>query len=658
MVLTAEEPSVGAVSGGVSRPGWPGLDGLRGLAVMAVLFFHGGFSWAAGGFLGVSTFFTLSGFLITTLLIAEHRRTGSISRRTFFGRRLRRLVPAALLGAVVVLAFGLTVATPDQQRALFGDMVTALTYTINWHFIASGQSYAQLFAAPSPLQHFWSLAVEGQFYLVFGLVAAWSLRGHHPTRRLATLVGLAMAASLVLTMFAGFSHDRIFYGTDTRCFEILAGAALALLFTRWPEIAGATGGLADPGRGRSIGRVLSVVGIVALSACVVLWATTTLSSSWVYAGGLAGYAGLSVLVVLAVVVVPRGLLGRALSLAPLRAIGLVSYGLYVFHWPVFLWLTPARTHLALWPDFGLRMLVTTALALASYYLVEVPVRRRRARPSTDRASRARWMTGVALGGLATAAAVIVGSLVVTVDAAPAPNDFAAATRTLQHPRPLPTGAADGRPRVAWFGDSSGLVLSEGAVYDAGRPLPIANLGGVAQLGCGVGVGGTRRQPDDRVYTVPADCDRQLRTYRDFVAHHRTDLAVVLFGPNDLYDRQIPGVCPTWCHLGTEPYDTWLEGQMLHTVDALASHGTLVVWLTSPPMPGVGDRTQRFDQMIRQLPSKRPGKVVVLDLAGHLRTSGQDRTLRPDGVHLSTNAAVDVGQGWLDPQLVAIWRRQH
>ena len=129
--------------------------------MLAVLFFHGGFSWAAGGFLGVSTFFTLSGFLITTLLVAEHRRTGRF-RRGFFGRRLRRLVPATLLGALVVLIFGFTVATPDQQRALFGDMATALTYTINWHFIASGQSYAQLFAAPSPLQHFWSLAVEGQ----------------------------------------------------------------------------------------------------------------------------------------------------------------------------------------------------------------------------------------------------------------------------------------------------------------------------------------------------------------------------------------------------------------------------------------------------------------------------------------------------------------
>ena len=267
------------------------------------------------------------------------------------------------------------------------------------------------------------------------------------------------------------------------------------------------------------------------------------------------------------------------------------------------------------------------------------------------------MTGFALGGVAATLLVVAGALVVTVDAAPAPNDFAAATRALQHPKALPAGPADGRPRVAWFGDSTGLVLSEGAVFDTGRPLPIANLGGVAQLGCGVGTGGTRRQPDGQVFTVADACNRQLSTYRDFVGQHPTDLAVVLFGPDDLYDRQIPGVCPTWCHLGSQPYDTWLEGQMLHTVDALASHGALVVWLTTPTMPDVGDRTQRFNQMIRQLPSKRPGRVVVLDLAGHLRASGHDRTDRPDGVHLSTTAAVDVGQGWVDPQLVAIWRRR-
>ena len=170
------------------------------------------------------------------------------------------------------------------------------------------------------------------------------------------------------------------------------------------------------------------------------------------------------------------------------------------------------------------------------------------------------------------------------------------------------------------------------MYDAGKPLPIANLGGDAQLGCGAGTGGQRRQPDGRVVTLSSACDQQLSAYRDFVARHPTDLAVVLFGPNDLYDRQIPRVCATWCHLGTQPYDSWLRGQMLQTVDALASHGAQVVWLTTPDMPDVGDRTHQFDQMIRQLPSERPGKVVVLDLAGYLRATGHDHADRPDGIH--------------------------
>ncbi len=651
MVLTAEEPAVDAPVPRSAKPAWPGLDGLRGLAVLAVLFFHGGFRWAAGGFLGVSTFFTLSGFLITTLLLAEHRHHGGVSRRGFFARRLRRLVPAALAGAVVVLAFAVAVATGDQQRALFGDMATALTATINWHFIASGQSYAQLFAAPSPLQHFWSLAVEGQFYLVFGLVAAWALRGSNATRRLAVVVGVAMAASLALTCFAGFSHDRVFYGTDTRALEILAGAALALVLAHRP-----------PDRLESsphprpwLGRALGLAGAAALAGCVGLWVVTTLDSSWVYDGGLALYAGLSVVVIASLVAVPGGPFARLLSWGPLRAVGLVSYGLYVFHWPVFLWLTPARTHLSAWPDFAVRMVVTTVLAVASYHLLEVPVRRWRR--SADRPRRTSWASAPVVAGLVTAAVVVVGALVVTVDAAPAPNDFAAATRALQHPRALPQGAGAGLPRVAWFGDSTALVLSEGATYDAGRPLDIANLGGLAQLGCSVGTGGQRRLPDGQVVTLTKGCDQQLGAYRTFVATHPTDLAVVLFGPDDLYDRQVPGVCPSWCHLGDPTYDRWLQAQMLRTVDALTSHGARVVWLTTPSIPDVGQRTTPFNQMIRRLPGERPGKVVVLDLGGHLSASGADHTDRPDGIHLSTTAAVVVGQGWVDPQLAAIWRAQ-
>ncbi len=609
--------------------------------MLAVLFFHGGFAWASGGYLGVSTFFTLSGFLITTMLVARHRRTGSIGGRDFLVRRGRRLFPAALAALALVVVFGLTVATADQQRQLFGDMVGALTATINWRFIVAGQSYAQLFTAPSPLQHFWSLAVEGQFYLVFPVVAAWALRRRTSTTRLAVAVGVGMAASLALTLFAGFGHDRIFYGTDTRAFELLCGAALALVVDRW-----STGYV--PKRARARRRpsmtVLSVGGTLALTACMVLWWRTSLDSTWVYRGGLPAYSLLSALIVATLVLAPGAMVTRALGTRPLRAIGAISYGLYVFHWPIFLWLTPARTHLALWPDFGLRLAVTTAVSVASFWLLEQPVlARRRPLPRPALASVA----------LVVASVLVVASFGITTEASPSANDFAAAAAGLAHPTTDGASPA-GRPSVGWFGDSTGLVLAEGTVFDAGGPVRLTNLGGDAELSCSVGQGGRRRLPDGEITTPGPSCPQQWDAYGDFVSTHHPDLAVVLYGPNDLYDRQVPGVCDDWCHIGTQPYDSWLQAQMLHIVDVLSQHGSLVVWLTTPPMAGLADRADTFNAMIRDLPNERPGKVVVADLGGYLLWTGKDHAYRPDGIHLSDKAAVVVGQGWLVPQLLNIW----
>src|ERR1700704_1554477 len=153
------------------------LDGLRGLAVAAVLLYHSRFTWMRGGFLGVSAFFTLSGFLITSLLLTQRDR--GVPLRRFWGRRARRLLPAAMLTLVGVLVFAATIATDDQLRLLRGDVIATLTYVANWRFYFSGQSYAHLFTAPSPVLHFWSLAIEEQFYLVFPLVVAfvaWATR--------------------------------------------------------------------------------------------------------------------------------------------------------------------------------------------------------------------------------------------------------------------------------------------------------------------------------------------------------------------------------------------------------------------------------------------------------------------------------------------------
>ncbi len=259
----------------------PALDGLRGLAVFAVLCFHAGFGWAVGGYLGVSTFFTLSGFLITSLLLAERHATSTISLRAFWGRRLRRLLPASLAALIVVLIYAALAGSGAQQRNLGGGVTSALLDVSNWYFIFSHTSYADLFAAPSPVLHFWSLAIEEQFYLLFpllafGLLARLGLR----RRGFGGVVAALMAGSLAATLFLGYSHDRIYFGTDTRAFELLAGCLLAVVVSGRHRISAT---LHRPGPTRS---AVAAVGTAGLIGAVLLWMTTPQTTDWLYRGGL------------------------------------------------------------------------------------------------------------------------------------------------------------------------------------------------------------------------------------------------------------------------------------------------------------------------------------------------------------------------------------
>src|SRR5687768_13320332 len=205
------------------------LDGLRGVAVAGVVLFHAGFGWAEGGFLGVSTFFTLSGFLITSLLLAERAATGRIALGAFWARRARRLLPAALATLLAVAALASWLATPEQLASLRGDVLAALFYGANWRFILDGQSYGDLFAAPSPILHFWSLAIEEQLYVLFPLLVVLVGRGR---RRLGTALVALVAGSVALTWLVyspGGSTSAAYYGTFTRAGELLVGALLALV---------------------------------------------------------------------------------------------------------------------------------------------------------------------------------------------------------------------------------------------------------------------------------------------------------------------------------------------------------------------------------------------------------------------------------------------
>jgi len=356
----------------------PGLDGLRALAIVGVLLYHGGVGWLPGGLLGVDLFFVISGFLITSLLVAELERSGRIALRSFYHRRARRLLPA--LG-VVLAATTLTLLLfwPGEVARFRGDLVASFGYVTNWWFIVRHQSYFVATGRPSPFQHLWSLAIEEQFYLLcpLGLLILW--RRFEPRQRLVGIAAVAFAGALfsagLMAILAirdnlpyGADSSRVYYGTDTHAAGLLLGVAAAAL------VASGAGPLWRRLPGHRAAAWLDVAGVLGLAG--VVWAMLRATE---FSPGLFrfGFLDFSIAATVAVVAVsrPGGWLERAFGGRALRWIGTRSYGLYLWHWPVFVFTRPQLdVPLTGTADLALRLALVTGLAEASYRLVEQPIR--------------------------------------------------------------------------------------------------------------------------------------------------------------------------------------------------------------------------------------------------------------------------------------------
>jgi len=349
-------------------PHLPGLDGLRALAVLAVVFYHAGVAWFGGGYLGVETFFVISGYLITSLLLLEREREGRIGFRAFWLRRARRLLPALAVVVVTCLAYAV-VFLPAEVAGLRTDGLAAAGYVTNWYLIFEDQSYFQSLGRPSALQHLWSLAVEEQYYLVWPLLFAGMMSLWRPRVVLAVTLGGALASALLMAFLFNPDADpsRIYYGTDTRAVGLLLGSALAFCWRPWLRSARE--------ERLAVGFGLDVGGLAALTLLAVLFLRLSETSSFLYQGGFV-LSGAAAAAVIAVAVHPDAhVVPRILGLRPLRWLGTRSYAVYLWHWPV---ITVTRPGLDTPLDglalFALRLGVTLVLAELSYRLVESPVR--------------------------------------------------------------------------------------------------------------------------------------------------------------------------------------------------------------------------------------------------------------------------------------------
>jgi len=347
-----------------------GLDGLRAIAVAAVLLFHLVPGVAIGGYLGVDVFFVVSGFIITRLLLVERLRDGGIRLRDFWVRRARRLLPALVVLLLACSTAALLVGG-DVLVGLGGQLLGALSFSANWYFIASGSDYFTG-TAPELFRNLWSLGVEEQFYLLWPVVLIFAVLRMPRAGRIATLAGATAASALAMgLLLEGWGATAVYYGTATHAFGLTLGALLAVLSADWSSRA-----LEWP-RGARIG--LGAAGWASLAGIVALAVVMPGDAAGTYRGGLAAVAVLTA-VLIAAFLVPDSPLARAVDVAPLRWLGVRSYGVYLWHWPVFVLLVAALPPEATdgplaWAVGGAAAAVTVAVAAASFRWIETPLRR-------------------------------------------------------------------------------------------------------------------------------------------------------------------------------------------------------------------------------------------------------------------------------------------
>lgn len=645
-----ERPAPGTVDRGPRLPHVPGFDGLRAVALLAILAFHQGYDLVRGGFLGISSFFTLSGFLAATLLLAEWSQDGQVSLARFWERRARRLIPALalVLAAVVVLQAALRVGAGPGFR---GDVLAAAGQVLNWRFAFGGDGFASVLIDPSPVQHIWAVSLAAQVFLLLPLAFVWLMRVVGTRWRAAGAVfGLAAVGSFVA---ASMTADRAgndgvaYYGTHTRIGELLVGVVLA-----YAVLSPAFRRHMETPRGAA---VLRYGPLLALAGLAWLWSTTSLYSSNLFGGVTAVNALLTAVVVLAVTI--PGPASTALGWRPLRAIGTISYAAYLVHWPIYLLLDEDRTGLESNVLFLARLAATLAVAALLTWVVERPIRYRLAVP--------RRQLGVALG----TSLALVGAVALVLPEQP-PPDVSLSVDNGDGPGDLevvaPSAGADEIVRIALVGDGLAGSLTSGLeTWNADQTDHQVRVDTHVAPGCPISTPGPVRLAGETIGDDIA-CVGFGPRLPELLDASGADAIVVVGGLADLGEREIDR---KWRHIGDPVFDDWLGDRYDDLADRLAGHDVPVLWATYPHVrlapgnDGEGDwttvadndplRVERLNEIIHDTVAGRDGfSVIDLDAwTQDLPAGGAfGAEYRLEGRDL-TEAGADAAVRWLVPEVL-------
>jgi len=647
------------------------LDGLRGVALLIIMGYHFGVGWLQGGFFSLDIFYVLSGYLITGLLLGEYRRRGSIKLSAFWLRRARRLLPALVIVLVAVTAL----VRFAQPAGLYPDFrlssLSALFYFSNWWQIASSSNYFFVTGPVYPLTHTWSLAVEEQFYLVWPLVvlAVLHLAGTFSRAvRFMAVVSVFGAVASAIEMASLYSPTanttRLYFGTDTHAQSILVGSSLACILTIIQMRRGREG-MAPAATSPILRTVLTVVGLAGFAGTLTLTVLLVGTSAIDYRGGFFLSALSAAAIVLGAVCVPGGVIARVLSLRIIMWVGTVSYGAYLWHYPVFVYLDAGRVGFG---GIGLLLLrsgVTFALAATSFYLVERPV-----------------MEGTfwkSLRAVVPAVAVTVVTVVVIVVGTPVAASVG--DMVVRYTGP---GSDRAPAKVVALGDSTALTLSFALSATAPTGTTVVD-GGL--FGCGVVMGtyASNDPPTPQLAMFPA-CNSAAPVSQQWPARDTASVAgtgpgdVVLFvaGTWEVQDVLRNG---RWTNIEQPSDRRYILAQLRRLTAIATAHGAHLELFTLPaiaagaglhqgPLPEDSAlRRHLYNRLVREVAAEYPRRVSVLDYAAILSPGGvfaatvdgvQVRT--PDGVHTPSYAPGNVFAGnsteaeahdfynWLSPKL--------